>query len=338
MQPRESESTELTPTGAPLSPQASRTQGTAQAGGKRKQTNSGSTAAGRKIARKTAHSLIERRRRSKMNEEFGVLKDMIPACKGQEMHKLAILQVGSLFMLNNMAKCTNLMQASIDYLLYLEQCVADLQAKNNSPRPQAPPSIARKSAEQNDDDDDDDEEMEDDEERETTEAVATTQDRSASMISLPSLSQITTTTTSPPSVFSTDLGRHYSISSASQAGFSPYFHSNTTSPAFGPQLSHISSIPASAGPHRDTFGLGSPALKPLDSTQHLRQIAEGASELSEKRRPGSSKPARSEHELDQEATAALLMLNNDRRNWRSSQEGEGGRSNTGMSVRDLLSG
>jgi hypothetical protein len=28
-----------------------------------------------------------------MNEEFGVLKDMIPACNGQEMHKLAILQV-----------------------------------------------------------------------------------------------------------------------------------------------------------------------------------------------------------------------------------------------------
>jgi hypothetical protein len=61
-------------------------------GTKRKQT-SNSSAAGRKIARKTAHSLIERRRRSKMNEEFGVLKDMIPACRGQEMHKLAILQV-----------------------------------------------------------------------------------------------------------------------------------------------------------------------------------------------------------------------------------------------------
>lgn len=60
-----------------------------------KKKNSGSaTGAGRKIARKTAHSLIERRRRSKMNEEFGVLKDMIPACAGQEMHKLAILQVG----------------------------------------------------------------------------------------------------------------------------------------------------------------------------------------------------------------------------------------------------
>lgn len=60
---------------------------------KRKGNNPNTTAAGRKIARKTAHSLIERRRRSKMNEEFGVLKDMIPACKGQEMHKLAILQV-----------------------------------------------------------------------------------------------------------------------------------------------------------------------------------------------------------------------------------------------------
>jgi type II secretory pathway component GspD/PulD (secretin) len=61
-------------------------------GTKRKQANN-NTAAGRKIARKTAHSLIERRRRSKMNEEFGVLKDMIPACRDQEMHKLAILQV-----------------------------------------------------------------------------------------------------------------------------------------------------------------------------------------------------------------------------------------------------
>jgi hypothetical protein len=69
--------------------------------GKKKQPNA--TAAGRKIARKTAHSLIERRRRSKMNEEFGVLKDMIPACVGQEMHKLAILQVSSnssLFLFN----------------------------------------------------------------------------------------------------------------------------------------------------------------------------------------------------------------------------------------------
>ncbi len=41
---------------------------------------------------RTAHSLTERRRRLKLNEEFEVLKNMVPACKG-EMQKLAILQV-----------------------------------------------------------------------------------------------------------------------------------------------------------------------------------------------------------------------------------------------------
>ena len=58
-----------------------------------KKQPSSTSAAGKKIARKTAHSVIERRRRSKMNEEFGTLKAMIPACTDQEMHKLAILQV-----------------------------------------------------------------------------------------------------------------------------------------------------------------------------------------------------------------------------------------------------
>ena len=68
-------------------------QATTGKGGRKRGANTGTSAAGRKIARKTAHSLIERRRRSKMNEEFGTLKDMIPACRGHEMHKLAILQV-----------------------------------------------------------------------------------------------------------------------------------------------------------------------------------------------------------------------------------------------------
>jgi len=71
---------------------ATPTTATAGGGGRKKQP-SATSVAGRKIARKTAHSLIERRRRSKMNEEFAVLKGMIPACTG-EMHKLAILQVG----------------------------------------------------------------------------------------------------------------------------------------------------------------------------------------------------------------------------------------------------
>ncbi|KAI9839866.1 MAG: hypothetical protein M1819_000058 [Sarea resinae] len=84
--------------------------------GKKKQPSS-TSAAGRKIARKTAHSLIERRRRSKMNEEFAVLKDMIPACQDQEMHKLAILQ------------------ASIEYLRYLETCVTELKANPHARTP-----------------------------------------------------------------------------------------------------------------------------------------------------------------------------------------------------------
>lgn len=75
-----------------------------------------STTASRKISRKTAHSLIERRRRGKMNDEFEVLKDMIPACKasedvggGREMHKLEILK------------------ASVEYIRYLKDCVCQLQ-------------------------------------------------------------------------------------------------------------------------------------------------------------------------------------------------------------------
>ncbi|ROV96340.1 hypothetical protein VPNG_09036 [Cytospora leucostoma] len=84
-----------------------------------------SAAAGRKVARKTAHSLIERRRRSKMNEEFSVLKDMIPACTG-EMHKLAILQ------------------ASIDYVRYLHDCIEKLKAqqRDDEPRSSSPAEMS----------------------------------------------------------------------------------------------------------------------------------------------------------------------------------------------------
>ena len=85
-----------------------------------------------------------------MNEEFGVLKDMIPACRDQEMHKLAILQ------------------ASIEYMRYLEQCVTDLkaanQARHGSPSSAvsdlAPPPL-RRVQEDEDEDDEDDEDEED---------------------------------------------------------------------------------------------------------------------------------------------------------------------------------
>lgn len=108
---------------------------TSPAASKKKQP-SATSAAGRKIARKTAHSLIERRRRSKMNEEFGTLKDMIPACKGQDMHKLSILQVRWNFGMNASAIAnTSGLQASIEYVNYLEQCIQDLKMAGGQQSP-----------------------------------------------------------------------------------------------------------------------------------------------------------------------------------------------------------
>jgi hypothetical protein len=87
------------PTQSPKVKSVKKAASVAEAKGKNERAK---TAQSRKIARKTAHSLIERRRRSKMNEQFGILKDMIPGCRDQDMHKLAILE------------------ASIEYMRYLE--------------------------------------------------------------------------------------------------------------------------------------------------------------------------------------------------------------------------
>ncbi|KAI7287404.1 hypothetical protein KC345_g465 [Hortaea werneckii] len=246
---------------------ASKTQTAGAQSGKRKQNATGQTAAGRKIARKTAHSLIERRRRSKMNEEFGVLKDMIPACQGQEMHKLAILQ------------------ASIEYLRYLEQCISDLQAQTHSSPSLPSPSAGstremHNDDEMNDDNDDEDEEMLDEEskgEEEKTQPTATAAPiRTNSLISLPSLSQLYPANPTSPPIFSSNVttssARHFSISSASQPSYSPYIHSNHASPAFGPQLPLYHPPPppqATANQGNSHFGLGSPALKALDSSPSI---------------------------------------------------------------------
>lgn len=114
----------------------------APANGKKKQP-SATSAAGRKIARKTAHSLIERRRRSKMNEEFTTLKDMIPACTGQEMHKLAILQVCLDSPISRKEGSADKIKASIDYVNYLEQCIKDLKTaggRHSAAPPRLPPA------------------------------------------------------------------------------------------------------------------------------------------------------------------------------------------------------
>ncbi|KAL8712250.1 MAG: hypothetical protein Q9220_003401 [cf. Caloplaca sp. 1 TL-2023] len=253
-----------------------------------KKQPSSTSQAGKRIARKTAHSVIERRRRSKMNEEFGVLKNMIPACKDQDMHKLAILQ------------------ASIDYLRYLEQCVTDLKAANGS----VPSAAASKSfsviqqstpldyqhheeeEEVGKEDDDDDEDENSDVEMDEPSNLSPVRTNQA----------------------------------ASQGRASAYTspQSLTISPALDATRYH-QGIPGTSC----RSGLPSPAIGPQPSAGRglLRQYTQSLS-TSPTLMPASSK------EADEEATAALLMLNKDRRNTGTSNSSGSGR---GMSVKDLLS-
>ncbi|KAB5551371.1 helix-loop-helix DNA-binding domain-containing protein [Coniochaeta sp. 2T2.1] len=251
---------------------------TAAAGNKRKQP-SATTAAGRKTARKTAHSLIERRRRFKMNEEFALLKSMIPACSG-EMHKLAILQ------------------ASVEYIQYLEGCVATLKAQRTleagcrdgkdvsayTDEPFRPIDHSRDEDGEEEDDDDPSPDVEMEGSDIPSPALTATHPNSRSQ---------------QPSVSPVLLAqRHDSYSSASTGDYRQYEYaaSASTSPAFGPQTYHYDYAHSAAG-----SALTSPALGP-------------------------------QQEGDREATAALLMLN------QSDRRGTGGSAaGRGMSVRDLLS-
>ncbi|XXG98131.1 hypothetical protein Hte_004452 [Hypoxylon texense] len=249
---------------------------TSSAGGKKKQP-SATSAAGRKIARKTAHSLIERRRRSKMNEEFAVLKGLIPACTG-EMHKLAILQ------------------ASIEYVRYLEDCITKLKEQrddqSSTPAPpqfQLPPSNDRDMYEMDDDKEDDEEEGQEDVEMTNSEAPSPVYAQTPVLSNRSSIS---------PTLMAQDArGRQHSYSSVStEYRHYSYTAPATTSPAFGPQ-SYPQHVGTASASHST---LTSPALRP-------------------------------QQEIDQEASAALLMLNVDRRGMNNSGPGRG------MSVRDLLS-
>ena len=286
----------------------------AQAGSKRKQSGAGNTAASRKIARKTAHSLIERRRRSKMNEEFGVLKDMIPACHEQEMHKLASKY--HLLVLNVRAE-TNIrtvLQASIEYMRYLEQCLADLKTAHancgaSATQPQLPSfsqidrhgdSTPTAATFRGDADEESDEEMSD------APSPRSVRPRSGSSIQSHQLSVspaiLPSAQTSPeilakPSKFGSYGSVYQSHPHSARSSALP-------SPAFEPQTQA-----SGPGGYSTNFApLTNPALRPQ-------------AEVMEKD--------------DHEATAALLMLNTDRRSWSSSGGNANGRS---MSVRDLLSG
>ncbi|KAL7807814.1 hypothetical protein V8C26DRAFT_432557 [Trichoderma gracile] len=264
----------------------------------RKKQPSATSAAGRKIARKTAHSLIERRRRSKMNEEFALLKSMIPACTG-EMHKLAILQ------------------ASIEYVRYLEDCVAKLKAQQeqSSSRPEASASSSshsplppiREFHPTFRDEDPADVEM-------------TDSDAAPSPVFAPQQhhhhqqqqqqNQRTSVSVSPALHAQDSRHRQHSYSSASTAADQRHYSysaSTTTSPAFGPQLFvSSSSNNNSHGTSASGSTLTSPALLP-------------------------------QTDLDHEATAALLMLNCDRRGTVGRNGSGNGNNYRALSVRDLLS-
>ncbi|RYP63109.1 hypothetical protein DL769_007066 [Monosporascus sp. CRB-8-3] len=256
--------------------------------GSKKKQASATSAAGRKIARKTAHSLIERRRRSKMNEEFAVLKSLIPACTG-EMHKLAILQ------------------ASIDYVRYLEDCISKLKSQRDAETPAAAPAEFRPSVPNTEelpeseggDRDGDGEEPEDVEmtgsEAPSPTFTATTHPHSKQ----PSIS---------PALLPQDAARerqHSYSSTSTTTDQRHYGYSSTTpsvtSPLCGPR-GYGGYAGGSASASHST--LTSPALAP--------QLE------------------------DQEATAALLMLNADRRGLVGGGGGGSGPAR-GMSVRDLLS-
>jgi hypothetical protein len=326
-------------------------------GTKRKQTGN-TSAAGRKIARKTAHSLIERRRRSKMNEEFGVLKDMIPACRGQEMHKLAILQVGKLLHPRYISclhsvRCrkvveldegcvtrANTKKASIEYMRYLEQCISDLKTAHHSRRDSpssaisetAPPPLRRLQDEEDDEEgEDEDEEMED--------AASPTYVENAV----------------PKSVYQfTNASRSPAIYPSDRSVYSS--HSTTTSPAIMPRdRGHYSASIQSSDPHRYSLTSStirstvtspsiqaSPAFSAHTSSATLfsNPFQSGPASTGPRAAPGSSHSAaaftltspalgpQADRE-DHEATEALLMLNTDRRSWSGAR---------GMSVKDLLSG
>jgi hypothetical protein len=231
---------------------------------KRKTAPTPTSAAGRKIARKTAHSLIERRRRSKMNEEFGVLKGMIPACQGVEMHKLAILQ------------------ASIEYLRYLEDCVNELKGTRGDNGPSTPFQTASTGASPGGRSDLDDDSSNDGEvgDYEAVQPPREEQRRSKSSSSSPSVSGAEYNSTAPPSVYAASPQFGATISPS----IYPHFNSSMTltSPSLPPQLRHASQASTQLPP--PTIQLDNPVDAEAGHALMLLGSASGESSASQDRR------------------------------------------------------
>lgn len=185
------------------------------------------------------------------------------------------------------------MQASIDYVRYLEDCVAKLKAENNRTNPTPHEQFAlppprnhesnNTSRQYHSQDENGDVEMD------GSDSVSPTYSTPMPFSNRPSAS---------PALIPQD-SRHrqdsYSSTTTDHRHYS-FSTSTTTSPHLGPSAYEYPRSTTSIG-----SALTSPALLP-------------------------------QRDLDQEATAALLMLNTDRRGTHGSISGRGG-----MSVQDLLS-
>ncbi|KAL9048911.1 MAG: hypothetical protein Q9162_007485 [Coniocarpon cinnabarinum] len=261
---------------------------------KKKRPASGS-GTGRKVARKTAHSLIERRRRSKMNEEFGVLKDMIPACAGQEMHKLAILQ------------------ASIDYMRYLEDCLAEVRAQKQNSCSASPSDHA-------------------------TRPQSATTTRSSSQ-GVPREEEDNEVSRSQPWPKTLCESTRELVSPAISAVGAPAF----TGARFGPLHRRESDVQADIPSSATTRVSVQRAFTPQVATGTAASPSGQSMQVSPALPPQSSHSS-APSELDQEASAALLMLNAfDRRTSGSSRHADSRVQQSisnfrAISVKDLLSG
>ncbi|KAG5937370.1 hypothetical protein E4U59_004403 [Claviceps monticola] len=253
--------------------------GSTDQGVKRKQPPNATSAAGRKTARKTAHSLIERRRRGKMNEEFDVLRGLVPACTLQ-MHKLSVLN------------CT------IEYVQYLQDCVSKLSSQAAVERTSLP----------------------------STDEFSTsffTQQRNR----LREVDISDSDSVSPRFLAQSDYTHRLSTSTSTSAtassfsSVSPSIH--TEDARRGPHgYQHHYNYTFSASNPSDRF-LPPPALGPHGHGTYAQGGLQGSGP--------TSFAICAQSDVDSEATAALLMLNNDRRGPNPAS------SPRRVSVRDLLS-
>lgn len=78
----------------------------------------------RRTETKQLHSIIEKRRRVKINREFEALKYLIPACRSTDPSAKRLLGVNSTSKIDGMYKLT-ILKAAVEYMLYLHHVVRE---------------------------------------------------------------------------------------------------------------------------------------------------------------------------------------------------------------------